>query len=669
MSENNPPESSENIRVVVRCRPPSKDELDAKQSIIVQLNSVQQTVALKDPSSDSIKAFTFDNVFPADSKQPDIFNQVARPIVDNVLEGFNGTIFAYGQTGSGKTFTMEGVPERPELRGIIPNAFAHIFGHIAKAEGYQKFLVRASYFEIYKEQIRDLLVKKSDKDRGVGNNLEVKEDREKGVYIKGLNEQVVHSADDLEKVLLLGKKSRVTAATKMNEQSSRSHAIFSITIERSERRPDGRLHICVGKLNLVDLAGSERQSKTEATDERLKEASKINHGLSTLGNVIAALTDGKSQHIPYRNSKLTRILQDSLGGNSKTVMCANIGPASYNFDETANTLRYATRAKWIKNAAKINEDPKDAVLKRLEEEIQALRQQLSGAPDEDAENEEDEKLRDERRIRRETRRQHLLQMQEEINAKREELERNRSLDEKEREKLRKEIARKEDELESADKERHALQEKLKLLEKTIIVGGENLLDKAEEQERLLEESARELQERRKKEDELRKTLLHKKTERTQMEEKFVTLQEIAAAKNFEAARLKGEISSLKNDLKVIREENARRKEESKLSIRETEKNIKLYKKIIDRFLPKEMQNLIEANCVYNKDIGEWEVSCLAFTGAMMQPEPTGKSRSGHSATGAPLNYAEALAQAEQRRQQQYMDNKWELCFKSYADEI
>ncbi|TPP63863.1 Kinesin protein [Fasciola gigantica] len=174
----------------------------------------------------------------------------------------------------------------------------------------------------------------------------------------------------------IGYQNRSVGATNMNEHSSRSHAIFIVTIECSRIGTDGEQHIRVGKLNLVDLAGSERQSKTLSEGERLKEATKINLSLSTLGNVISALVDGKSTHIPYRDSKLTRLLQDSLGGNAKTVMVANIGPASYNYDETLNTLRYANRAKNIKNKPKINEDPKDALLREYQSEIERLKAML-----------------------------------------------------------------------------------------------------------------------------------------------------------------------------------------------------------------------------------------------------------------------------------------------------
>jgi kinesin family protein 3/17 len=267
---------------------------------------------------------------------------------------------------------MEGIPDPPEQRGIIPHSFKHIFDAIATNTIKSKqFLVRASYLEIYNEDIRDLLSKDPT------NKLELKENVDSGVYVKDLTTFVVKSAAEIDAVLQAGKKNRVTGATLMNQQSSRSHSIFTVTVETSEIGKDGKAHIRVGKLNMVDLAGSERQSKTGATGERLKEASKINQSLSRLGNVISALVDGKSTHVPYRDSKLTRLLQDSLGGNTKTVMIANCGPADYNYDETLSTLRYASRAKQIKNKPMINEDPKDAMLREFQQEIERLKARLA----------------------------------------------------------------------------------------------------------------------------------------------------------------------------------------------------------------------------------------------------------------------------------------------------
>merc|ERR1719502_1798354 len=240
----------------------------------------------------------------------------------------------------------------------------------AHASDEREFLVRASYLEIYNEEIRDLLSKNAH------NKLDLKETPDSGVFVKDLTSYVVKSTRECDKLRDFGAKNRHVGATAMNQDSSRSHSIYTITVESCETRADGTSGIRMGKLNLVDLAGSERQSKTQATGDRLKEATKINLSLSALGNVISSLVDGKSSHIPYRDSKLTRMLQDSLGGNTKTVMVATIGPADYNYDETISTLRYANRAKNIKNKPKINEDPKDAMIREFQEEIARLQAQL-----------------------------------------------------------------------------------------------------------------------------------------------------------------------------------------------------------------------------------------------------------------------------------------------------
>lgn len=223
--------------------------------------------------------------------------------------------------------------------------------------------------EIYNEEIRDLL------GRDPKQKLELKESSKKGLYVKGLTSYVVKSIEEITHVMRVGKKNRSVGETLMNKQSSRSHSIFVITIETGQKSPlDNQLHFRVGKLNMVDLAGSERHSKTgtEVGGQRFKEGIQINKSLSALGNVMKALVDGRSTHIPYRDSKLTRLLETSLGGNAKTVMVANVSPASYNYEETLSTLRYADRAKRIKNKPVINEDPKDAKLREYQQEIEKL---------------------------------------------------------------------------------------------------------------------------------------------------------------------------------------------------------------------------------------------------------------------------------------------------------
>ena len=351
---------AETVKVVVRCRPLNSTEIQDGRAQIVEMDGRSGTIAITVPkSSEPPKTFTFDAVYPPNSAQDFIYQGTAKPILDSVMEGYNGTIFAYGQTGTGKTFTMEGVPEPTELKGIIPRAFQEIFEQVQTQGGENvEFLVRASYLEIYNEEIRDLLSKNPH------NKLDLKESPDSGVYVRDLTSYVVKTTRECDKLRDFGAKNRHVGATAMNQDSSRSHSIYTITVEQCETRADGTTSIRMGKLNLVDLAGSERQSKTQASGDRLKEATKINLSLSALGNCISALVDGKSTHIPYRDSKLTRLLQDSLGGNTKTVMVANLGPADWNYDETLSTLRYANRAKNIKNKPKINEDPKDAMCAR-----------------------------------------------------------------------------------------------------------------------------------------------------------------------------------------------------------------------------------------------------------------------------------------------------------------
>ena len=367
---------AESVKVIVRCRPINDREKNLACSVVVDMDPTIGQCILSKPKStgkEGQKAFTFDGVYFVDSTTDSIYSETAFPLVDSVLEGFNGTVFAYGQTGCGKSYTMMGVPDPPTQLGVIPRTFDHIFNRAATTTTV-KYLIHASYLEIYNEEVRDLLGK------DVKRKLELKEHPSKGVYVQGLSKHRVVNIPSLEKVLDLGSKNRSVGETLMNVDSSRSHSIFTIEIESSQLLENGKENIRVGKLNLVDLAGSERQSKTGATGDRLKEATKINLSLSALGNVISALVDGKSKHIPYRDSKLTRLLQSSLGGNTKTLMVACISPADNNYDETLSTLRYANRAKNIKNKPKINEDPKDALLREYREEIQRLKALLEGDP-------------------------------------------------------------------------------------------------------------------------------------------------------------------------------------------------------------------------------------------------------------------------------------------------
>nr|XP_046238614.1 kinesin-like protein KIF17 isoform X2 [Scatophagus argus] len=364
---------SESVKVVVRCRPLNDREkaLCSKMVLSMDLHRCQCFIEKPGAADEPPKQFTFDGTYFIDQTTEQMYNEISYPLVEGVTEGYNGTIFAYGQTGSGKSFTMQGVSEPAAQKGVIPRAFEHIFESIQCAEN-TKFLVRASYLEIYNEEIRDLL------GSDTKQRLELKEHPEHGVYVRDLSMHTVHSVGECERIMEQGWRNRAVGYTLMNKDSSRSHSIFTIHLEICSTDASGQDHLRAGKLNLVDLAGSERQSKTGATGERLREATKINLSLSALGNVISALVDGRSKYIPYRDSKLTRLLQDSLGGNTRTLMIACLSPADNNYEESLSTLRYANRAKSIQNRPRINEDPKDALLREYQEEIKKLRALISG---------------------------------------------------------------------------------------------------------------------------------------------------------------------------------------------------------------------------------------------------------------------------------------------------
>ncbi|KAJ5662610.1 uncharacterized protein N7477_010226 [Penicillium maclennaniae] len=344
---------SNTIKVVARFRPQNKVELASGGKPIVEFEGEDSCTIL---SNEGTGAFTFDRVFPMNTAQNDIFNFSIRPTVDDILNGYNGTVFAYGQTGAGKSYTMMGSDIDDDVgKGVIPRIVEQIFASILTSPSNIEYTVRVSYMEIYMEKIRDLLVPQND-------NLPVHEEKARGVYVKGLLEVYVSSVQEVYEVMRRGGNARAVAATNMNQESSRSHSIFVITVSQKNVETGSAKS---GQLFLVDLAGSEKVGKTGASGQTLEEAKKINKSLSALGMVINALTDGKSSHIPYRDSKLTRILQESLGGNSRTTLIINCSPSSYNDAETISTLRFGVRAKSIKNKAKVNAELSPAEMKQL----------------------------------------------------------------------------------------------------------------------------------------------------------------------------------------------------------------------------------------------------------------------------------------------------------------
>ncbi|GAB4859030.1 hypothetical protein Ancab_010498 [Ancistrocladus abbreviatus] len=367
-----------NVQVLIRVRPlNTMEKVSQGYGRCLRQESAQTLVWLGHPET----RFTFDHIAGEMITQEKLFRVAGLPMVENCMSGYNSCIFAYGQTGSGKTYTMMGEIHGIEGRlaedcGITPRIFEYLFTRIKAEEEGQRdgkltYSCKCSFLEIYNEQITDLIEPSS-------TNLQLREDLKKGVYVENLTEYNVRTVDDVLQLLLQGAANRKIAATHMNRESSRSHSVFTCIIE-SHWEKDSLTHRRFGRLNLVDLAGSERQKSSGAEGDRLKEAANINKSLSTLGLVIMSLVDvvhGKHRHVPYRDSKLTFLLQDSLGGNSKTTIIANVSPSLCSASETLSTLRFAQRAKLIQNNAKVNEDASGDVT-ALQQEIIQLKDQLS----------------------------------------------------------------------------------------------------------------------------------------------------------------------------------------------------------------------------------------------------------------------------------------------------
>eukprot|EP01113_Clastostelium_recurvatum_P041190 TRINITY_DN6500_c0_g1_i3.p1 TRINITY_DN6500_c0_g1~~TRINITY_DN6500_c0_g1_i3.p1 ORF type:complete len:532 (+),score=167.08 TRINITY_DN6500_c0_g1_i3:196-1791(+) len=395
--------------------------------------------------------------------------------------------------------------------------------------------------------------------------------------------------------------------TEMNAQSSRSHSIFTITVESSTPRigdPTGGKLVKSGKLNLVDLAGSERANKTGATGDRLKEGIEINKSLSALGNVISALVDGKSSHIPYRDSKLTRLLMDSLGGNSKTVMVANMGPADYNYDESVSTLRYAARAKMIKNKPKVNEDPKDALIRKFQEEIQLLQSQLeggggmvasSGAPVE-AEPEEDgidPAL--------------LQQLHSESEEKMKDILAEKGILEEEQKKILDKVKAADAKAQAEAQARNEMQNRLKSMEDRLLHGGVNLLSQHEQQEAELKRAARELEEKALDEAKLRRELEDRAQENLTKEEQYKTIQDEVEGKKAKLKKVWNTIQETKSEIADVQHEIQREREDLLGELRALSGQLQLKMLVINRFIPAEDLSAIISMARLDESDSEWKI--------------------------------------------------------------
>ena len=505
---------------------------------------------------------------------------------------------------------MQGVVSPSSQRGIIPRAFEHMFEAISTAEN-SKFLVQASYLEIYNEEIRDLL------GLDVKKKLELKENNVSGVYVSGISSHPVHNVSECEKIMEKGWKSRATGATLMNADSSRSHSIFTVYVERiSTDDDDGNIR--KGKLNLVDLAGSERQAKTGATGDRLKEATKINLSLSALGNVISALVDGKSKHIPYRDSKLTRLLQDSLGGNTKTLMIACLSPADNNYDETLSTLRYANRAKNIKNKPKVNEDPKDALLREYQEEIKRLKSMISetnttttttinnNASNAAVNNEDTEKIKAE----------YDEKMQELIAKFKEEQASN--------EKLKNEMTQLKNKTAASSTNGHDdPMERLAALE-DFMVGGEKandpkLNEKRAERKRIAEKKINAISEALKNFDNDDQLLL----------KAYGDITEELRARTLLLKKAKKRIIALERDVSDLQSEFEQDRTDYLETIRRQEQQVKLNSQILEKIQPCIRRDCnysnierIKNQCVWDDDVDKWRLPDLIVTRTKLPPTST-----------------------------------------------
>ncbi|XP_066460216.1 kinesin-like protein KIF27 [Eleutherodactylus coqui] len=366
------------VKVAVRIRPLlSKEILHNHQICVRPVPNTQQIIIGKD------RVFTFDHVFGKSSTQDDVYSSCIKPLLASLIEGYNATVFAYGQTGSGKTYTIGGghvALVADEEKGIIPRAIQELFQIISENHNIN-FTIKVLYVEVYKEDLKDLLELETNV-----KDIHIREDEKGNTVIVGAKECQVESADEVMSLLKAGSAVRHTSATQMNERSSRSHAIFTMSICQQRDANNGdtengskrAVQMISSKFHFVDLAGSERVTKTGNTGERFKESIQINSGLLALGNVISALADPKRKntHVPYRDAKITRILKDSLGGNAKTVMITCISPSASDFDESLNSLKYSNRAKDIKNKPIVNYNPDWDRMDEMELEIKALREAL-----------------------------------------------------------------------------------------------------------------------------------------------------------------------------------------------------------------------------------------------------------------------------------------------------
>jgi len=622
---------SECVKVAVRVRPLSQKETDANQKSIIEVENDCTPNQLYVTHCDSagratMKTYAFDHVFHPQNTQSEVYRQCAAPIVESVLRGYNGTLFAYGQTGTGKTFTMEGDVTHPEHQGITPRTFTQIMDYVSTAPQDIEFLVRISFLEIYQDEVHDLL------SRNTRQKMEVKEGNN-GFYVKNLTMYSVKSVKDMLKVLKKGQKTRAVGATAMNPGSSRSHCILTVIVESSKKGDDGEDHYIQGKLNLVDLAGSERQKKTMAKGDRLDEAKFINLSLSALGNVIKSLVNSRSTHIPFRDSKLTKLLSDSLGGNTKTVMIANIGPSESNLDETMSSLRYANRAKNIKNKPRINEDPKDAMIRKMKDELSDLQKQLNGgalAAKGGSVRMTEKKVIKKVEVWKGVSKEEVEQLKlKAIEAKKT----LKDLHQKDAEKYAIALAEAEKAANTAESNLKALQSKLEsehselrdlekaveLKTKQLIRGGSKLSECRVKQHELVE-TERKLVESEQKRTEFINSLSAMVEDEEYLGTQCGAIQEEIAETTLKLKTLWKKYQSKTAELKELEEENVVEEQELSDNIKALTRQFQLKSVILDYFVPSKWLDFIEDHSQWDPTIDQWRVPALEYSGNNMAPQ-------------------------------------------------
>ncbi|XP_060610788.2 kinesin-like protein KIF3C [Anolis sagrei] len=724
----------EALRVVARVRGLSRREAALGAERAVFLDREQGQVLLRAPptegtnstSTSALKSFSLDGVFGGGAgEEGALFQSVAAPVVEAALCGVNGTLLCYGQSGSGKTFTLfgpggDGGEEAGEAeivadddddaeedhhhgkenvsadaatpcRGLLPLAADLLFARIAGAAPEQRFLVRASFLEVYLEEVRDLLSPSAS--TASPQRLELKESPERGVYLKDLSAFVTKDAAELRHVLRLGQRCRARGVTALNPRSSRSHAVLLLTVECSQ---DGEAEpVRVGKLHLVDLAGGERQGRGGGGGGNNnvgggREAARINLSLSALGHVIWALAEGRCRtHVPYRDSKLTRLLQDSLGGSARTALLATLSPASLCLEESLSTLRFAGRAKRVRNRPRVNEDPKDALLREFRAEVARLKAQLQkrgmlgggglkhrhkkkGSHVEGEEEEEEDDTEDDnddnnnnRHGDRSTTRQqrqeeegrllekkvegYLKDQKERLEQEKAAIQDDRSLVSEEKARL---LEEKESMLGELRKERQAtehLAARYKAMESKLLIGGRNIMDHTNEQQKMLELKRQEIAEQKRREREIQQQMLLRNEETTELRETFTSLQQEVEIKTKKLKKLYAKLQAVKAEIQDQHDEYIRVRQDLEEAQNEQTRELKLKYLIIENFIPPEEKNKIMNRLYFDCEEDQWKFQPLVLSAA--GPRPTKaqiKLKTSHSSVNGALSSNAGATQMKRR---------------------